>query len=193
MSRIGKLPVIIPDKVEVKIDGTHVSVKGPKGEMDYIFSDLMEIKHEDEGVVVTRSSDDKPVRALHGTTRALIQNMVTGVSEGFQKIIEVRGVGYRAEMKGNNLVLHVGYSHPVEITPPDGISFEVDSKVPRAGSAADGLNCYVHVNGIDKAMVGQVASNVREVRPPNVYKGKGLRYKGEYVKILPGKAGKVAA
>lgn len=192
MSRIGKLPVVIPEKVEVKVDGSYVSVKGPKGQLEWTFSDLVNIKLEEEGVVVTRSSEDKVVRALHGTTRALIQNMVTGVSEGYQKIIEVRGVGYRAEMNGSNLVLNVGYSHPVEVTPPDGISFEVDTKVPRAGSAADGLNAYVHVNGIDKALVGQTACNVRGIRPPNVYKGKGLRYKGEFVKILPGKAGKVA-
>jgi large subunit ribosomal protein L6 len=192
MSRIGKLPVAIPEKVEVKITGTHVAVKGPKGQLEWTFSDTMDIQQEENEIVVKRSSEEKNVRALHGTTRSLIQNMVTGVSDGYQKIIEVRGVGYRAEMSGQNLVLYVGYSHPVEITPPDGISFEVDSKVPRAGSAADGLNCYVHVNGIDKALVGQIACNVRGVRPPNVYKGKGLRYKGEFVKILPGKAGKVA-
>ncbi|HET59452.1 MAG TPA: 50S ribosomal protein L6 [Chloroflexi bacterium] len=190
MSRIGKLPVTIPEKVEVDIQGTTVKVKGPKGQLEWTFAPEMIIEKADNQVVVKIESEEKRVRSLFGTTRSLIQNMVTGVHDGFQKIIEVRGVGYRAEMNGDNLVLHVGYSHPVEMTPPQGISFEVDSKVPRA-SGSDGLNCYVHVNGIDKALVGQIASDVRKVRPPNVYKGKGLRYKGEYVKILPGKAGKV--
>lgn len=190
MSRIGKLPVAIPEKVEVDVQGTTVKVKGPKGQLEWTFAPEMIIEKVDNQVIVKIDSDEKRVRSLFGTTRSLIQNMVTGVHDGFQKIIEVRGVGYRAEMNGDNLVLHVGYSHPVEMTPPQGISFEVDSKVPRA-SGADGLNCYVHVNGIDKALVGQIASDVRKVRPPNVYKGKGLRYKGEYVKLLPGKAGKV--
>ncbi len=129
------------------------------------------------------------MRALHGTTRALLNNMVLGVSEGFERILEVRGVGYRAEIKGKDLVLHVGYSHPVTVAPPAGIAFDVDSKVPR-GSGADALNCYIHVKGIDKQDVGQIASELRAVRPPNVYKGKGMRYKGEFVKLLPGKAGK---
>lgn len=191
MSRIGKMPVVVPAKVDVKIDGSFVSVKGPKGELSSTFSPDIDIKQEGNSIIVTRSSDAKTVRALHGTTRALIQNMVTGVSDGFKRVIEVRGVGYRAEMNGSNLVLHVGYSHPITVEPPTGISFEIDSKVPRA-SGSDALSCYVHVNGIDRQSVGQVASDIRGIRPPNVYKGKGLRYQGEFVRILPGKAGKTA-
>jgi large subunit ribosomal protein L6 len=185
------MPVVVPAKVDVKIDGSFVSVKGPKGELSATFSPDIDIKQEGNTITVTRSSDAKTIRALHGTTRALLQNMVTGVSEGFKRVIEVRGVGYRAEMSGNNLVLHVGYSHPITVEPPAGISFEIDSKVPRA-SGSDALSCYVHVNGIDKQSVGQVASDIRGIRPPNVYKGKGLRYQGEYVRILPGKSGKTA-
>ena len=189
MSRIGKMPVVLPESVNVKIDGSNVVVKGPKGELSREFSPAIEIKQEGNEIIVTRTSEEKAARALHGTTRALLNNMVVGVSEGFLQILEVRGVGYRAELQGQDLVLHVGYSHPVVIAPPAGISFDVDSKVPR-GSGSDALNCYVHIKGVDKQDVGQVASNVRGVRPPNVYKGKGLRYKGEFVKILPGKSGK---
>ncbi|MCD4753515.1 MAG: 50S ribosomal protein L6 [Anaerolineaceae bacterium] len=189
MSRIGKMPVILPEKVNVTIDGSNVLVKGPKGELSRTFSPKIEIKQESNEIIVTPTSEEKTVRALHGTTRALIQNMVTGVSDGFERVLEVRGVGYRAELKGKDLVLHVGYSHPVTVQPPDGIAFEIDSKVPR-GSGADALNSYIHIKGIDKQDVGQIAADVRKMRPPNVYKGKGLRYKGEYVKLLPGKAGK---
>jgi len=191
MSRIGKMPVVVPAGVEVKIDGSAVSVKGPKGSLSATFSASIDLKQEANEVVVTRKSDEKTVRALHGTTRALLQNMVTGVSAGFKRILEVRGVGYRAEMSGKNLVLYVGYSHPFTIEPPEGITFEVDSKVPRA-SGPDALACYVHVNGIDKQSVGQIANNVRGIRPPNVYKGMGIRYQGESVRILPGKSGKTA-
>jgi large subunit ribosomal protein L6 len=179
MSRVGRLPVEVPSGVDVKINGSEVVVKGPKGELKRLFSPKIEIALEENKVVVTRSSDEAPERALHGTTRALIQNMVTGVSTGFTKVLEVQGVGYRAEMNGDNLVLHVGYSHPVEITPPEGISFEADSKTR-----------LIKVSGYDKQTVGQVAVDIRGVRPPEPYKGKGIRYQGEYVRRKAGKAGK---
>jgi len=143
------------------------------------FSHLMEIGMEDEQVIVKRKSDHPTERALHGTTRALIANMVQGVSAGFEKTLEIQGVGYRAEIKGKNLVLNVGYSHPVEIEPVDGISFEADSKTKQ-----------IKVMGIDKEVVGKVASEIRKVRPPEPYHGKGIRYLGEYVRRKAGKAGK---
>ena len=172
MSRIGRMPVSIPDGVQVNIKGSFVKVKGKKGEMQRQFSHLMEIGMEDEQVIVKRKSD-------HPTERALIANMVQGVSAGFEKTLEIQGVGYRAEIKGKNLVLNVGYSHPVEIEPVDGISFEADSKTKQ-----------IKVMGIDKEVVGKVASEIRKVRPPEPYHGKGIRYLGEYVRRKAGKAGK---
>ena len=177
MSRIGRLPVDIPADVQVDIKGSFVKVKGKKGEMQRQFSHLMEIAEEDGQVLVKRKSDHPTERALHGTTRALIANMVEGVNTGFEKILELQGVGYRAEMKGKDLILNVGYSHPVEITPVDGISFESDSKTKQ-----------VKVMGIDKEVVGKVASEIRGVRPPEPYHGKGIRYLGEYVRRKAGKA-----
>lgn len=179
MSRIGRMPVSIPDGVQFNIKGSFVKVKGKKGEMQRQFSHLMEIGMEDEQVIVKRKSDHPTERALHGTTRALIANMVQGVSAGFEKTLEIQGVGYRAEIKGKNLVLNVGYSHPVEIEPVDGISFEADSKTKQ-----------IKVMGIDKEVVGKVASEIRKVRPPEPYHGKGIRYLGEYVRRKAGKAGK---
>ncbi|MBN2046590.1 MAG: 50S ribosomal protein L6 [Anaerolineaceae bacterium] len=189
MSRIGRLPVVIPAKVEAKVGANNfVSIKGPKGELSYTFSPEIDITIEGNEIIVTRNSDEKPIKSLHGTTRALIQNMVTGVSDGFTRKLEVRGVGYRAEMQGTDLVLYVGYSHPVTVAPPEGISFEVDTKSARTSEA----NAFITVAGYDKQVVGQTAANIRNVRPPEPYKGKGLRYEGEFVKILPGKAGKTA-
>ena len=179
MSRIGRLPVTVPAGVEVTISRSDVQVKGPKGMMQRTFSPQITIKMEDEQVVVQRSSDEPSIRALHGTTRALIQNMVTGVSAGFTKVLEIEGVGYRPDMDGENLVLHVGYSHPVVVEPIEGISFEVDTKTRQ-----------VKINGYDREVVGQVASDVRKVRPPEPYKGKGIRYQGERVRRKAGKAGK---
>ena len=181
MSRIGRLPVEVPTEVKVDIKGTYVKVKGPNGEMDRLFSPIVSITFNENQVVVTRSSDEPEARALHGTTRALIQNMVTGVKDGFTKVLEIEGVGYRAEMNGENLVLNVGYSHPVEIEPPSGVKFEVDNK-----------SREVKVHGMDKESVGQIASNIREVRPPEPYKGKGIRYQGERVRRKAGKSGKAA-
>ena len=179
MSRIGKMPVEIPAGVEVEVKGARIRVKGPKGEMEHTFPHVVHIAVEESGVMVSRASDEKFVRAMHGTTRAVISNMVVGVSDGFQKELEIQGVGYRAEMQGKNLILNVGYSHPVEFVPPEGISFEVE-----------GRNDQIRVMGYDKQAVGQLAAEIRKVRPPEPYKGKGIRYKGEYVRRKAGKAGK---
>ena len=179
MSRIGHLPIEVPAGVEIKIDGSHVHVKGPKGELEWGFSEDIVIKKDDGMILVERPTDQPTHRALHGTSRSLLHNMVVGVSQGFERILEVEGVGYRAEMNGNNLVLHVGYSHPVEFQPPAGISFEVDTRTRQ-----------IKVSGYDKQAVGQVAANIRKVRPPEPYKGKGIRYQGEQVRRKAGKAGK---
>jgi len=179
VSRIGSMPVVIPDGVQVNIKGSFVQVKGPKGELQRTFSPLIAIAMEEGQIVVTRKSDLPTERALHGTTRAVIANMVHGVSAGFEKVLEIQGVGYRAEVQGKNLVLNVGYSHPVEIEPKDGITFEADAKARQ-----------IKVTGIDKEVVGQAAAEIRKVRPPEPYHGKGIRYLGEYIRRKAGKAGK---
>ncbi|MFQ5943937.1 MAG: 50S ribosomal protein L6 [Anaerolineales bacterium] len=180
MSRVGHMPISIPDGVEVKIDGARVHVKGPKGELEQGFRPEIAIQEEDGTLRLTRESDEPQIKALHGLTRALLNNMVVGATDGFEKALEVHGVGYRAELKGSTLVLNVGFSHSVEIPPPGGIQFDVDT---RAGT--------IKVQGIDKQLVGQVAADIRKVRPPEPYKGKGIRYQGEYVRRKAGKAGKV--
>jgi large subunit ribosomal protein L6 len=180
VSRIGRMPVEIPNGVEVDIKGSHVRVKGPKGELSHTFPADMSIAMKGGQVEVTRPSDERTHRALHGMTRALINNMVVGVSTGFQKTLEINGVGYRAEMKGKDLVLNVGYSHPVVVEPPTGISFEVDARTRQ-----------IKILGYDKQQVGQVAANIREVRPPEPYKGKGIKYLEEKIRRKAGKAGKV--
>lgn len=179
MSRIGRMPVVVPASVKVDIQGTHITVKGPLGEMDRIFSPSIGVSMENGEVIVQRSSDIPTHRALHGTTRALLANMVTGVSTGFVKVLEIDGVGYRAEMSGANLVLYVGYSHPVTFEPPAGISFEVDTKTRQ-----------VKIKGFDKEQIGQVAADIRKIRPPEPYKGKGIRYAGEKIRRKAGKSGK---
>lgn len=179
MSRIGRLPITVPAGVKIEINGSEVKVQGPKGTMSRSFSPLMSITLDGGHLVVTRSSDEAIHRALHGTTRAVLSNMVTGVSTGFTKILEVDGVGYRAEMDGKNLVLNVGYSHPVVVEPPDGISYEVDTKTRQ-----------IKVMGFDRELVGQISANIREVRPPEPYKGKGIHYLGEKIRRKAGKAGK---
>ncbi len=181
MSRIGRLPVDIPTGVQVELTGSKVRVKGPKGELHREFSKLIDIKMEDNQLKIARASDNPEERALHGTTRAVLANMIHGLSKGFEVVLEVEGVGYRAEMEGKNLALFVGYSHPVKIEPPAGISFETDAKTRQ-----------IKVLGFDKELVGQVAANVRSVRPPEPYHGKGLRYLGEKVRRKAGKAGKGA-
>jgi len=179
VSRIGRLPVTIPESVKIDINGSEVRVKGPKGEMVRSFSPEIGIAMENDQILVTRNSDLAPIRALHGTTRALINNMVTGVSTGFATELEVDGVGYRVEMDGNKLALYVGYSHPFIIDPPDGVFFEVDSKTR-----------LVRVCGYDNEVIGQLASDIRKIRPPEPYLGKGIRYKGEHIRRKAGKAGK---
>lgn len=181
MSRIGRLPVEIPASVQVKVDGSNVHIKGPKGELQRTFSSLIGIALENNQVVLTRKSDNPEERALHGTTRAVIANMVHGVSTGFTVVLEVEGVGYRSEMDGKTLVLHVGYSHPVRVEPPAGISFETDQKTRQ-----------IKVLGYDREVVGQTAAEIRRVRPPEPYHGKGIRYAGEKIRRKAGKAGKGA-
>ena len=181
MSRIGRLPVEIPGSVQVNVQGSDVHVKGPKGELKRTFSNLIGISLEDGQVMITRKSDNPSERALHGTTRAVIANMVRGVSTGFEIALGIEGVGYRAEMQGKDLALFVGYSHPVKVEPPVGISFEVDLKTRQ-----------IKVLGYDREVVGQTAAEIRGVRPPEPYHGKGIRYVGEKIRRKAGKAGKGA-
>lgn len=180
MSRIGKQPIPIPAGVEVKLEDNFLQVKGGKGELSQQLPADMQIAVEDGEIVVTRPSDQPKHRALHGLTRSLVANMVTGVSDGFAKTLEIRGVGYRASMQGNKLVLAVGYSHPVEMTPPEGIEIEV----PRP--------TQIVVRGIDKQLVGETAAKIRRTRQVEPYLGKGIRYEGERVRRKAGKAGKVS-
>jgi large subunit ribosomal protein L6 len=178
MSRIGKRPINIPGKVTVAIEGQHVGVKGPKGELSRVLPAEVIVEQEGDTLVVRRRNESRPARQLHGLSRTLVANMVDGVSEGFQKRLEIQGVGYRAQIQGRNLILNVGYSKPVEITPPDGIQVAVEN------------NTNVIVSGIDKEVVGNTAAKIRDIRPPEPYKGKGIRYAGEVVRRKAGKAGK---
>lgn len=178
MSRVGNKPVDLPDGVDVKVDGTLVTVKGSKGELERLFHERIGFDLAEGVVTVTRPDDARESRALHGLSRALLHNMVVGVSDGFRKELEIQGVGYRASMKGSNLELLVGFSHPVVVEAPEGINFEVPEQT------------RIIVSGIDKELVGQVAANIRKIRPPEPYKGKGIRYVGEYVRRKAGKAGK---
>ncbi|KKM12658.1 50S ribosomal protein L6 [Clostridiales bacterium PH28_bin88] len=177
MSRIGRMPIPIPAGVEVKIEGSVVSVKGPKGNLSKEFHKDMEIKIEDNKLMVGRPSDAKEHRSLHGLTRALLSNMVEGVTKGFERKLELSGVGYRAAKQGNKLVLTVGYSHPVEMVPGDGLEIEVPAPTK------------ISVKGIDKEKVGAFAANIRAVREPEPYKGKGIKYEGEFIRRKVGKAG----
>ena len=181
MSRIGRLPVAIPNGVQVNVQGSDVYVKGPKGELKRSFSPQIEIALEDGQVVIRRKSDHVNERALHGTTRALIANMIHGVSSGFEVQLQVEGVGYRAELQGKDLALFVGYSHPVKMEPPAGISFDVDQKTR-----------IIKVLVYDREVVGHTAAEIRGVRPPEPYHGKGIRYAGEKIRRKAGKAGKGA-
>jgi large subunit ribosomal protein L6 len=181
VSRIGRLPVDVPSGVTVDLEGRTVRVKGPKGELRRTFSNLVNVALESNQLVVTRNSDDPAERALHGTTRALLANMVHGVSKGFEVVLEVEGVGYRAEMEGETLALYVGYSHPIKMEPPEGVAFDTDPKTRQ-----------IKILGYDKESVGQAAADVRGVRPPEPYHGKGIHYLGERVRRKAGKAGKGA-
>lgn len=178
MSRIGKMPVTVPAGVEVTIDGTTVTVKGPKGELTRSFPSIMTIKKEDDTIIVERPDDSREAKSFHGLTRTLVSNMVEGVSKGFSKKLVLVGVGYRAALKGTDLELQLGYSHPVNIAAPEGITFEVPSQTE------------IIVSGPSKEEVGQVAANIRKWRKPEPYKGKGIRYEGEKVRRKLGKAAK---
>ena len=175
MSRIGKMPIPIPSGVEVSVSGQHVSVKGPKGTLERDFHERVSISIEEGQALVNRGDDGREARALHGLSRALLANMVTGVSEGFRRELEIIGVGYRAAMKGSDLEMQLGFSHSVPFSAPDGITFEVPEQTK------------IVISGIDKEQVGQVAANIRKIRPPEPYKGKGIKYAGEYIFRKEGK------
>lgn len=176
MSRIGNVPVTVPEKVNVKIDGVHVAVKGPKGQLEYAFSDKVGIELKDKTIVISPKGDDKKSRALWGTTRSLINNMVIGVSEGFTRVLEMNGIGYKATVKGRMLELNLGYSHPIQYEVPKGIDVKVNKNV-------------IELSGCDKEMLGLVSAKIRSFRPPEPYKGKGIKYRDE---IIVRKAGKTA-
>lgn len=178
MSRVGNAPIVLPQGVQVNIDGQRVEVTGPKGQLETITRPEVKLEVKDGNLVVSRQKDDRISRSLHGLYRSSIANMVKGVTEGWEKKLEMVGVGYRAAGGGNSLTLSVGFSHPVTIDAPEGITFAISE------------NTKIAVSGIDKILVGQVAANVRAIKPPEVYKGKGIRYAGEYVRRKPGKAGK---
>ena len=174
------MPIVLPDAVKATIDGNHVRIEGPKGTMERTFRPEISIILKDGVITIERPSDEPQIRAFHGLTRSLLNNMVVGVSEGFEKVLQVEGVGYRPELDGEELILHVGFSHDVRVTPPEGIVFDVDTRTR-----------IIRVRGIDKQMVGHIAADIRKIRPPEPYKGKGIRYQGEYVRRKAGKAGKV--
>ena len=178
MSRIGNKPITVPAGIDVTIDGQKITVKGPKGTLERIVNDNISIKLENGVIVVTRPNDEKENRSLHGLTRTLINNMIEGVSNEFSKQLEINGVGYRAAKQGNKIVLTLGYSHPVEMVEPEGITYEV----PNPNS--------IIVKGIDKELVGQMAAEIRSKRPPEVYRGKGIKYVDEHIRRKEGKTGK---
>lgn len=178
MSRIGKRPITIPAKVEVTIDGQFVQVKGPKGDLSRTLPALVTLSQEGAEIKVVRENDSRKARERHGLCRTLVDNMILGVSQGFEKKLDIQGVGYRAQAQGSKLTLNVGYSKPVEMEMPQGISVAVNN------------NTEVVVSGIDKELVGNIAAKIRAVRPPEVYKGKGIRYQGEFVRRKVGKSGK---
>lgn len=178
MSRIGKRPIAIPNKVTITIEGQAVTVKGPKGQLSRVLPAEVVVSQDDGSLQVARRDDSRTARQRHGLCRTLVANMVEGVSQGFQRRLEIQGVGYRAQVQGRNLTLNMGYSHPVQIEPPEGIQFAVEN------------NTNVIVSGIDKEVVGNTAARIRAVRPPEPYKGKGIRYAGEAVRRKVGKAGK---
>jgi large subunit ribosomal protein L6 len=178
MSRIGRLPIVVPAGVTVNIKDNTVSLKGPKGEISQTFVPAMAIKFQDNQITVERPNDTKENKALHGLTRSLLNNMVAGVTKGWEKSLEIVGVGFRAEKTGDKIVLRVGFSHSVEVTPIAGVTLGLDSPT------------RIRVAGVNKEMVGEMAAELRAIRPPDAYKGKGLRYVGEAVRIKPGKAGK---
>jgi large subunit ribosomal protein L6 len=179
MSRIGRKPIPVPSGVDVSIDGQRVSVKGPKGELSHTVAEPITVEHgEDGALVVVRPNDERRAKELHGLSRTLVANMVVGVTEGYRKTLEISGTGYRVQQKGSDLEFALGFSHPVTVVPPPGITFTVERPT------------LFHVAGIDKQQVGEVAANIRKIRPPEPYKGKGVRYSGEVIRRKAGKAGK---
>ena len=179
MSRIGRLPITVPSGVDVSIDGQTVTVKGPKGTLSHVVAEPIVVAKADDGTLeVTRPNDERNSRSLHGLSRTLVANMVIGVTDGYKKTLEISGTGYRVVAKGQDLEFALGYSHPVEIVPPEGITFSVETPT------------RFHVEGIDKQKVGEVAANLRKLRKPDPYKGKGVRYEGEVIRRKAGKAGK---
>lgn len=179
MSRIGKKPITLPAKVSVAIDAQKLTVKGPKGELSLDVHPEVSIRQEEDALLIERKGDSRQQRALHGLTRALVSNMVTGVSTGFRRTLKIEGVGYNGDVRGKDLVMKLGYSHEIVINPPPGISFTAEDK-----------GTTIHIDGIDKQVVGQVAANIRELRPPEPYLGKGVRYSDEVIRRKAGKAGK---
>jgi large subunit ribosomal protein L6 len=179
MSRIGKLPVSVPGGVDVTVDGQRVTVKGPRGTLSHVLAEPITVDRDEDGaLLVRRPNDERRSKAMHGLSRTLVNNMVVGVTQGYEKKLEIHGVGYRVALKGTELEFSLGYSHPVKVTPPDGISFTVDTPTRFA------------VHGIDKQRVGEVAANIRKLRKPDPYKGKGVRYTGEVIRRKVGKTGK---
>lgn len=179
MSRIGKKPIDIPGGVDVKLEGSAIKIKGSKGELSWNYPGAIDVTLDSGKVLIKRTSDSKVDRSLHGLSRSLVANMITGVSRGYQRVIEISGIGYRAQVQANKIMFTLGYSHPVEFQLPTGISATVDQK-----------QTTITLTGIDKQLLGQVAANIRALRPPDIYKGKGVRYAGERIKLKVGKAGK---
>lgn len=181
MSRIGAQPIPIPEKVTVTLEADSLKVAGPLGQLSQAIPPRIKVKKEDQQLLVQRTGDSKKTKSLHGLIRSLIANLILGVTQGWQKTLEIQGTGYRVEKQGEKLVFSLGFSHPVEFAPVDGIKFEVQD------------NRLITVTGVDKILVGNIAAQIRKIRPPDSYKGKGIRYQGEYVKLKPGKAGKAGA
>ena len=179
MSRVGRNPISLPDGINVKLQGSSIAVKGPKGELAWDIPAGMKVTMQDNNLIVDRPSETKHFRSLHGTTRSIISNMVTGVSSGYRIDFDIIGVGYRAQVQAKKIDFTLGYSHPVEFALPEGVSAEVDKK-----------QTQLSIQGIDKQLLGQVAANIRTLRPPDAYKGKGIRFKGEHIKLKAGKASK---
>ena len=179
MSRVGKNPIEIPNGVDIKLQDNNVAVKGPKGELKWTYPQDIKVLVVDKNITVERASESKQSRSLHGTVRSIIANMVTGTHTGYERMLEISGVGYRAQVQGQKITFTLGHSHPIEFSLPQGITAEVDKK-----------QVNLKLTGIDKQLIGQVAANIRSLRPPNVYKGKGVRYAGEMIKLKVGKSGK---
>ena len=193
MSKIGKEPIVLPEGVELKQSGTLISVKGPKGELSQVIDERISVTVADGIATLTRANDEKQVRSLHGLYRALLANMTIGVSEGYEKVLILIGIGFSAELKGSKLLLSLGFSHPVLFEAPEGITFDIQKPDPQLKSEFRNLQVQISIKGIDKQLVGQVAANLRAIKRPEPYKGKGLRYLNEYVRKKAGKQVATAA